>query len=82
MPYTDFPGDSVIKYLPANAGDLGSVLGSRRSLRGGNGNPLQYSCLGNPVDRKVWRAQKCTILIHGIAGVERLSTHAHMPYPP
>ena len=64
MPYTGFPGGSVIKNLPANSGDLGSVLGSRRS-----GNPLQYSWLGNPLDRGVWRAQKCTILIHGIARV-------------
>ena len=69
MPYTGFPGGSVIKNLLANSGDLGAVLGSRRSPRGRNGNPLQYSCLGNPLDREVWRAQKCTILIHGITRV-------------
>ena len=44
----DFPGGSVVKNLPANAGDADEVLipGSRRSPGGGNGNPLQYSCLG------------------------------------
>ena len=43
-----FPSDSVIRNLPANAGGtegVGSIPGSGRSLRGGNGNPLQYSCL-------------------------------------
>ena len=38
-----FPGDSVVKNPPANAGDTGSIPGSRRSLGEGNGNPLQYS---------------------------------------
>jgi len=51
-----FPQDSVVKNLPANAGDSGSIPGSRRSPGGGNGNPLQYSCLGNPMDREAWRA--------------------------
>ena len=49
-----FPGASVVKDLPANAGeagDLGSIPGWGRSPGGGNGNPLQYSCLGNPMDR-------------------------------
>ena len=40
-----FPGGSVVKNLPANAGDVSLILGSGRSLGGGNGNPLQYSCL-------------------------------------
>ena len=44
------PGDSVVKKSPANAGDKGSVSGLGRSPGGGNGNPLQYSCLGNPMD--------------------------------
>ena len=43
-----FPGDPVVKNLPANAGDTGSIPGSGRSPREGNGNPLQYSCLENP----------------------------------
>ena len=43
-----FPGDSVVKNLPANAGDTGLIPGSGRSPGGGNGNILQYSCLENP----------------------------------
>ena len=42
----------VIKTPPANAGDMGSIPGSGRSPGEGNGNPLQYSCLGNPMDRE------------------------------
>ena len=44
-------GGSVVKNLPANAGEVGSILGSGRSPGGGNGNPLQYSCLENSMDR-------------------------------
>ena len=51
-----FPGGSVVKNPPANAGDVGSIPRSRRCPRVGNGNPLQYSCLGNPMDRGTWRA--------------------------
>ena len=40
--------DSVVKNLPANAGDMGSILGLVRSTGGGNGKPLQYSSLGSP----------------------------------
>ena len=50
---------SVVKNPPANAGaagDLGSISGSERFLRGGNGNPLQYSCLENSIGKGVWRA--------------------------
>ena len=50
----------VVKNLPANAGVtgvMGSIPGLERSLGGGNGNPLQYSCLENPMDRGAWRAQ-------------------------
>ena len=46
-----FPGDSVIKNLPANAGDAGLIPGSGRCPGEGNSNPLQYSCLENPMDR-------------------------------
>ena len=49
----------VVKNPPANAGnssDMGSISGSGRSPGGGNGNPLQYSCLGNPMDIGAWRA--------------------------
>ena len=51
--------EQVVKNLAANAGDIrdtGSILGSGRSPIGGHGNPLQYSCLGNPIDREAWRA--------------------------
>ena len=50
------PGGSVVKNPPANAGDVGSILGSGRFPREESGNPLQYSCLGNPRDRGAWRA--------------------------
>ena len=49
----------MVKNSPANAGnirDTGSIPGLERSPGGGNGNPLQYSCLGNPMDRGVWQA--------------------------
>ena len=46
-----FPGGGVVKYLPANVGNAGLIPGLRRSPGGGNGNPLQYSCWGNPMDR-------------------------------
>ena len=54
-----FPGGSVVKNPPANAGDSGLIpsrKGSGRSPGEGNGNPLQYSCLENPMDRGVWWA--------------------------
>ena len=46
----------VVKNLPANAGDTGSISRSGRSPGVGNGNPLQYSCLENPMDRGAWQA--------------------------
>ena len=54
-----FPGGTVVKNLPDNAGDAGSIPGSGRSLGGGNGNPLQYYCLENSMDRG---AQWATVL--------------------
>ena len=51
-----FQGGSVVKNLPANAGDTGSISGSGRFPGEGNGNPLQSSCLGNPMDRRAWWA--------------------------
>ena len=50
-----FPVGSVVKNPPANAGYVGLLHGSGRSPGEENGNPLQYSCLGNPTDRGVWR---------------------------
>ena len=52
----DFPGGTVVKNPPANARDVSSISGSRRSPGGGNGNPFQCSCLENAMDRGAWRA--------------------------
>ena len=54
----------LVKNPPANAGDVGLIRGLGRSPGGRNGNPLQYSCLDNPMDRGAWRA--------AVHGVERL----------
>jgi len=48
----------MVKNPSANAGDMGSVPGLGRSPGGGNDNPLQYSCLGNPMDRGAWWATR------------------------
>ena len=56
--------DAMVKNLPANAGDAvdaGLIPGLGRSPGEGNGNPLQYSCLGNPMDRGAWQAT-----VHGV----------------
>ena len=58
----DFPGGSEGKASNCNAGDLGSIPGSGRPPGEGNGNPLQYCCLENPIDRDAWWAT-----VHGIA---------------
>ena len=52
------PGQGMVKNLPANAG---SISGSGRSPGGGHGNPLQYPCLENPIDRGAWWAT-----VHGV----------------
>ena len=57
-----FPGGSVVKNPPANAGDMGLILGLGKSSGKENGNPLQYSCLGNPIDRGAWQA-----IVHGVS---------------
>ena len=63
----------MVKNLPANAGDEGSIPGSGRSPGEGNGNPLQYSCLENPMDRGAGWA-----IIHGVAKSQtRLSAHTY-----
>ena len=57
--YCDFLGGSVIKNLSVNAEDTDSISGSGRSPGEGNGNPLQYSCLRNPIDRETrWATVK------------------------
>ena len=57
-----FSGVSVVKNLTANAGDVGLIPGLGRYPGEGNGDPVQYSCLGNPMDRGAWRAT-----VHGVA---------------
>ena len=57
-----FPDGSDGKKSACNAGDLGSIPGLKRSLGEGNGNPLQYFCQENPMDRGAWRA-----IVHGVA---------------
>ena len=54
--FIGFPGGSGVKNLPVSAGDAGLIPGSGRSPGEGNSNPLQYSCLGNPMDRGSWWA--------------------------
>ena len=73
-----FLGSSVIKNPTANAGDADSIPMSGRSPGGGNGTPLQYSCLENPMDRGPWWA-----MVHTVAKsqtrLQRLSTHSADP---
>ena len=59
-----FPSGSVVKNSSANAGDVGSIPVSGIAPGGGSGNPLQYSCLKNLMDREVWQAT-----VHGVARV-------------
>ena len=73
-----FPGGTVVKNLPANTGDMrevGSIPGSGRYPGTGHGNPLQYSCLENPMDRGAWQ-----VMVYRVAKSQRwlkqLSTHA------
>ena len=60
--YWSFPGSSNGKESACDAGDLGSIPGLRRYPGEGNGNPLQYSCLENSMDRGAWWAT-----VHGVA---------------
>ena len=57
-----FPGGSEVKASACDAGDLGSIPGSGRPPGEGNGTPLQFSCLENPMDGGTWRAT-----VHGVA---------------
>ena len=73
--FTSFFGGSVVENPPASAGDGGSIPGPGRSPGEGNGLPLQYSCLENPMDRGAWGAT-----VHGVSkiqtGLNRLHMHA------
>ena len=70
------PGGSVVKNPPTNAGDVGVIPGLGRSLGEGNGNPLQYSCLGNPMDRGAWRLWSIGWQRGGYDWNDQASTHA------
>ena len=59
---TGFPGGSVVKNPPGNAGDMGLIPVSGRSAGEQNGNPLEYSCLGNSMDRGAWQT-----IVHRVA---------------
>ena len=73
----EVPGGSVCKESACSAGDLGLIPGLGRSPGEGNGNPLQYSCLGNPKDRGALQAS-----IHGVAEVGHdLVTKPPLPSP-
>ena len=77
--FGSFPGGSVVKSMPANAGDVGSIPGLGRPLGEGNGNPLQYSSLGNPLNREGW-----WVTVHGIAKesdmTQWLNHHHHIVF--
>ena len=73
QPLMDFQVEQVVKNLPANTGDTGSIPRSGRFSGGGNGNLLQCSCLENPMDRGAWWAT-----VHGITKSQtQLSVHTH-----
>ena len=74
MKIRGFLGGSEVKASSYYAGDLGSIPGLGRSSGEGNGNPLQYSCLKNPMDRGAW-----WIILHGVAkSLTRLSDFTYI----
>ena len=70
-----FPGGSEGKESACNVGDLGSIHGLRRSPGEGNGNPLQYSCLENPIDRGAWQ-----ITVHGVTKSQTWLSDSHFHF--
>ena len=71
--YVGFPGSLNGTESTCNAGDLGSILGSRRSPGKENGYPLQYSCLENSMDRGAWQAT-----VHGVAKSQTRLNDSHI----
>ena len=72
-----FPGGSDRKESACNVGDLGSIPGLGRSPGGGHGNPFQYSCLENPMDKRVWWVTVCGVT-KKLDTTEWLSTTQHI----
>ena len=72
MPKQGYPGGSVVTSLPASVGDTGSIPGPVRFPGEGNGNSLQYSDPGNPMDRGAWWAA-----FHGVSKESDTHTHTH-----
>ena len=70
-----FPGGSEGKESACSTGDLGLIPGLGRSPGEGNGYPLQYSCLGNPLNREAWRAP-----VHGVAKRQLCPSDSHFPF--
>ena len=70
-----FPGGFEGKASACNAGDPGSIPESGRSPGGGNGNPLQYSCLENPIDRGAWETA-----VHGSRKESDTTERLHFPF--
>ena len=68
------PGGSEVKCSAHNAGDVGLIPGSRRSPGEGNGNPLKYSCLENPMDGGAWWAT-----VHGVHKESDTAERLHLP---
>ena len=74
--YEGFPGGSVVKNLPSNAGDMGLITGLGRSSVEENGYPLQYSYWGNPMDRGAW-----WVMVYAVAKSQtRLTTQAQQTH--
>ena len=67
------PSGSSCKESACNAGDVGSIPGLKIFPGEGNGNPLQFSCLENPMDRGVWWAT-----VHGVAKIQDMTKHTHI----
>ena len=74
-----FPCGSAVKEPSCNTGDVGLIPGLERSPWGGNGYPLQYPCLENPMKRGGWWLQSMGWQRVGLFVTEQLTTHAHVP---
>ena len=76
--HTGFPGGSDGKESACNAGDLDSIPGLGRYTVGGHGNPLQYFCLENPMDRGAWRLWSMGLQSDRAEQLSKTHTHTHL----